>query len=161
MAWFRLISAAFDSSVWPYTRPVPLSQVSPYTAEFFWRIMSDAEVARLRGLICSLRLFFGTFGSGIANQTWRDFGEKPEKQTLLSLHYSESSTIEAPSLLGFLLSIAAGRKSPFVFWQLASNMPRMKSNILSNTEVSQSVFHPSLQSFEIKLRWLMATNQWW
>lgn len=115
MAWFRLISAAFDSSVWPYTRPVPLSQVSPYTAEFFWRIMSDAEVARLRGLICSLRLFFGTFGSGIANQTWRDFGEKPEKQTLLSLHYSESSTIEAPSSLGFLLSIAAGRKSPFVF----------------------------------------------
>lgn len=161
MAWFRLISAAFDSSVWPYTRPVPLSQVSPYTAEFFWRIMSDAEVARLRGLICSLRLFFGTFGSGIANQTWHTSEKNRKNKRYCHYITANQAQLKPPHHSGFYSALLQGGNLLLFFRQLASNMPRMKSNILSNTEVSQSVFHPSLQSFEIKLRWLMATNQWW
>lgn len=108
MAWFRLISAAFDSSVWPYTRPVPLSQVSPYTAEFFWRIMSDAEVARLRGLICSLRLFFGTFGSGIANQTWHTSEKNRKNKRYCHYITANQAQLKPPHYLGFYSALLQG-----------------------------------------------------
>lgn len=90
-----------------------------------------------------------TFDCSIANQTCQDFEENRKNK-----HYCHYVTVNQATLklthYSGLFSITSGRT--FTLFSCISSPISFgrKSNILSHKEMSQSVFHPSLQSFKIK-----------